>query len=125
MTAIATKQIATKFQVGVAACAVAAATTLVPVAAQAAPSISVPTAPVTQVLHELTLGPAALPAAPVCVVGVPSCGSKPRIVLLSFKSPILTAIAGLFGLLGTKFCVFGVCLKIGHYGRFSLSVGGL
>jgi hypothetical protein len=64
MNAIATKQLATKFQVGVAACAVAAATTLVPVAALAAPSISVPTAPVTQVLHELTLGPAVLPAAP-------------------------------------------------------------
>jgi hypothetical protein len=45
--------IAMKLQTGTAALAIAAAATLIPVSAQAAPEISVPTAPVTQVLDQL------------------------------------------------------------------------
>jgi hypothetical protein len=52
--------IATKLHVGTAAFAVAAATTLVPVAAQAAPNLSAPTAPMTQVLDRLSEGPMTL-----------------------------------------------------------------
>jgi hypothetical protein len=52
--------IAMKLQTGTAALAIAAAATLIPVSAQAAPQISVPTAPVTQVLDRLSEGPAAL-----------------------------------------------------------------
>jgi hypothetical protein len=45
--------IATKFQVGTAALAVAASASLIPVAAQAAPAVEMPTAPVTQVLNNV------------------------------------------------------------------------
>jgi hypothetical protein len=121
--------IATKLQVGIAACAVAAAATLMPVAAHAAPSISMPTAPVTQVLHELNLGPMTLPNLSTIpefnwfYFGVPVHPGPKHLTLLSFTIPILTPILGFFGLLNKELCIGGATIKIGAYGRISISLG--
>src|SRR6266576_4697492 len=114
--------IATKLQTGTAACAIAVAATLVPVAAQAAPSVSVPTAPVTQALHELNLGPAALPEFNWWWFGTPNPAPPPRLTLLSFKVPILTPVLGALGLLNKEFCIVGLGVKIGPYGRITVSL---
>jgi len=118
--------IATRLQVGTAAIAVAAATTLVPVAAQAAPDLSMPTAPMTQVLDRLSEGPMTLgevnwwwflgdgssgPSASSAATTIPS-GIPPGITLLHIDIPILTPlvirpILGALGLLGKSFC-FGI-----------------
>jgi hypothetical protein len=118
--------IATKLQVGTAAFAVAAATTLVPVAAQAAPNLSAPTAPMTQVLDRLSEGPMTLgevnwwwflgdgssgPSASSAATTTPS-GIPPGITLLHIDIPILTPlvirpILGALGLRGQSFC-FGI-----------------
>jgi hypothetical protein len=99
--------IATRFQIGTAALAVAAAATLVPAAAQAAPSISAPTAPMSHVLDNLSLGPASLaeanwwdffPGLP-SLPGLPGLGSTPGInsssvpsglTLLNIDIPFIT-----------------------------------
>lgn len=58
MTSVATKLsgVNTKFQIGVAACAIAAATTVTPVVAHAAPAISAPLSPITS-SSEIILSP--------------------------------------------------------------------
>ena len=119
--------IATKLQVGTAAFAVAAATTLVPVAAQAAPNLSAPTAPMTQVLDRLSEGPMTLgevnwwwflgdqgssSSSAVSTSSVDTSGIPPGITLLHIDIPILTPfvirpILGALGLLGKSFC-FGI-----------------
>jgi hypothetical protein len=115
--------IATKLQTGTAACAIALAASLVPVAAQAAPSVSVPTAPVTQVLHELNLGPAALPEFNWWWFGTPNPHPPRHLTLLSFNVPIITPILGFFGLLNKEICLGGLGVKIGAYGRITVSLG--
>jgi hypothetical protein len=57
MTSVATKLsgVSTKFQIGVAACAIATATTITPVVAHAAPAISAPLSPITS--SEIMLSP--------------------------------------------------------------------
>jgi hypothetical protein len=108
--------IATKLQVGTAACAIAAAATLVPVAAQAAPDISVPTAPVSSVLQQVKdfnffwFGPTN-PSPP------------PEITLFSLDVPILDPVFGLLGLLGKEICVGGAAIKFGGYGGITVSLG--
>jgi hypothetical protein len=118
-------EIATRFQVGIAACAVAAAATLVPAAAQAAPAISAPTAPVTQVLDRVpeVVGIGSLPEFNWWWFGTPNPAPPPRITLLSLKVPILTPILGAFGLLNKEFCLAGLGVKIGTYGRITVSLG--
>jgi hypothetical protein len=121
--------IATKLQVGTAACAIAAAATLIPVAAHAAPAMSMPTAPVTQVLHELNLGPMTLPNLPTIpefswfLFGTPNPNPPPHLTLLSFTIPILTPILGFFGLLNKELCLGGAAVKINAYGKISVSLG--
>ena len=121
--------IATKFQVGTAAVAVAAAATLMPVAAQAAPEISMPTAPITQVLDRVPevvgLGVASLPEFSFFYFGVPSPAvpAHPRLTLFSLRIPILTPILGLFNLLNKQLCLGGLSVKIGQYGRITVSLG--
>jgi hypothetical protein len=128
MNAIATRL--QGLQVTTAAVAVAAAATLVPVAAQAAPEISLPTAPVTQVLDNLSLGPEGLtvgcnswffcfgPTNPApnpnlvvaLTLGLPLLG--PLIV-----TPLLTAL----GLNNTTICLGGFGLASSTYGHITTS----
>jgi hypothetical protein len=119
--------IATRLQAGTAAFAVAAAATLVPVAAHAAPEISVPTAPVTQVLDRVAsgVGVANVPEFSFFYFGVPSPAvpAKPRLTLFSLKVPILTPILGLLGLLNKQLCLGGLSVKINGYGRITASIG--
>jgi hypothetical protein len=130
--------IATKFQVTTAAFAVAAAATLVPVAAQAAPNITMPTAPITQVLDRLSEAPATIADANWWFLPLPVFGSSnvnpsipPGVTLLSIDIPLLTPLViapvlGFLGLLNTQIiCLPGLIgLKTNSYGVISLSVGG-
>jgi hypothetical protein len=119
--------IATRFQVGTAAVAVAAAATLMPVAAQAAPVISAPTAPVTQVLDRMSqgVGIGSIPEFSFFYFGTPSPAvpAQPRLTLFSLKVPILTPILGLLGLLNRQLCIGGLSVKINGYGRITASIG--
>ena len=119
-------EIATRFQVGTAALAVAAAATLVPAAAHAAPTV-LPTAPITHVVDWVpqAVGVGTLPDFSFFYFGVatPTVPAKPRITLISFTIPLLTPILGLFRLLDKQLCVGGLSVKIGAYGRISLGVG--
>jgi hypothetical protein len=119
--------IATKLQVGTAACAIAAAASIVPVAAQAAPEISVPTAPVIQVLDRVPevvgLGISNLPEFNFWWFGTPNPAPPPRLTLLSLDVPILTPIFGLLGLLGKEICIGGLSLRFGSYGGVTASLG--
>jgi hypothetical protein len=121
--------IATKLQVGTAACAIAAAATLMPVAAHAAPSISFPTAPVTQVLHELNLGPMTLPSLPTIpefswfIFGTPNPHPPAHLTLLNLTVPILSPILVFLGLANKEICLGGATVKIGPYGGISVSLG--
>jgi hypothetical protein len=121
--------IATKFQVGTAALAVAAAATLTPVAAQAAPEISVPTAPVTQVLDHLNLGPAVIPDFdPFYFGAAPSPTAPVPFVSLSIKIPLLSPLVlqplfeRIFGRPSTQLCVLGLGIKFGPYGTITKSI---
>jgi hypothetical protein len=119
--------IATRLQVGTAAFAVAAAATLVPVAAQAAPEISIPTAPVTQMLDRVpdVVGISSIPDFSFFFFGVPNPAvpAQPRLTLFSLKVPILTPILGALGLLNRQLCLGGLSLKINGYGRITASLG--
>jgi hypothetical protein len=115
--------IATKLQTGTAALAIAAAATLVPIA-QAAPSVSVPTAPVTQVLHELNLGPAALSEVTFWWLGNTNPNPNPNRLSLPFiQVPILSQILVFVGLANTEFCLGGPGVRIDQYGGISVSLG--
>ena len=128
--------IAMKLQTGTAALAIAAAATLIPVSAQAAPEISVPTAPVTQVLQDVPLGPATLGEVnwwfflPGAASGIDS--SIPQgVTLLHIDIPILTPMVlrplfGALGILNTQLlCIPGVAgLSINAYGAINVSVFG-
>ena len=119
--------IATKLQTGTAALAVAAAATLVPAAAHAAPNISVPTAPIIQMIDRV---PEAVGAGQLkdfsffyfgsATTAVPG---KPRITLFSLTVPILSPILALLGLTNKQLCIGGLSVKVGAYGRVSLSLG--
>jgi hypothetical protein len=129
--------IAMKLQTGTAALAIAAAATLIPVSAQAAPEISVPTAPVTQVLQDVPLGPANFAEVNwwwflgnSSASGIDS--SIPQgVTLLHIDIPILTPfvlrpIFGALGLLNKQiFCLPGVAgLSINAYGAINVSAFG-
>jgi hypothetical protein len=116
-------EIATRLQAGIAACAVAAAVSLVPAAAQAAPSISMPTAPVSQVLHELNLGPASIPQFDWFWFGTPNPHPPRHITLLNLTVPILSPILAFLGLTNFEICLGGAAVKIGPYGGISVSIG--
>ena len=116
--------IATKFQTGTAALAIAAAATLIPVAAQAAPSMSAPAAPVTQVLHNLNLGPGVLPNVTFWWLGNTNPSPNPSRLSLPFIGvPILSQILVFLGLGNTEFCLGGPDIRIDSYGGISISLG--
>jgi hypothetical protein len=120
--------IAKRLQVGTAALAIAAATTLIPVAAQAAPEISAPTAPITQVLDQISDGPMTLgevnwwwfiPGSGANTVDTSAFNQG--VTLLHIDVPILTPLIlkplfGALGLLGFNLCLGGLAgVKIDAY----------
>jgi hypothetical protein len=118
-------EIATRLQVGIAASAIAVAASLIPAAAQAAPSISsMPTAPVTQVLNNLSqynwfyFGTPPNPAGPA---------SDP-IILWDTNVPVLIPVSfwSQLGLNNVEACFAGFGVKINAYGRVSgsFNIGG-
>jgi hypothetical protein len=124
--------IATRLQVGTAALAVAAATTLVPVAAQAAPEISAPTAPVTQVIDRAVQGTgiASIPEISFFYFGATPSSQPPGITLFSPGFPILGPVSrildplwSILGLNGKELCLGGASIQWGKYGGFSVRIG--
>lgn len=130
MSAIATRlsSATTKFQVGVAACAVAAAATLTPaIAAQADIATPAPLAPVTQVLDNIAqdnwlqndlwwIGtPNPNPPAQTTVFTF-----TPLSMIPGFLKPIYESVTG-----GLNFqvCLLGASAKIGPYGTLTVSYG--
>jgi hypothetical protein len=132
--------IAMKFQTGTAALAIAAAATLIPVSAQAAPDISVPTAPVSQVLDRLSEGPAALADVnwwfflPGFGTASPNSNSSliPQgLTLLHIDIPILTPLLikpllGALGLLNKQIiCLGGLAgVHTNAYGAINITLFG-
>jgi hypothetical protein len=116
-------EIATRLQVGIAASAIAVAASLIPAAAQAAPNISIPTAPVTQVLQNLSqfnwfyFGPNPNPAQPM---------NPPSIVLFSYNVPALVPFWTSIGLLNQTSCFAGGGVTVNSYGglTFTFNAGG-
>jgi hypothetical protein len=90
-----------------------------PVAAHAAPAISVPTAPVTQVLSELALAPANLAQTSWWWFGTPNPTPPPTLTLLSTQ--LLAPLLGFFG--PFELCLLGVGIQINSYGFLSLTLG--
>jgi hypothetical protein len=124
--------IATRFKVGTAAIAVAAAATLVPVAAQAAPEISAPTAPITQVIDRVAsgVGVGSIPEFSFFYFGATQATQPPGITLFSPNFPILGPISqvlnplwNVLGLPGKTLCFLGGSIQWGAYGGFSLRIG--
>ncbi|MFG1931578.1 hypothetical protein ACGFK1_13110 [Mycobacterium sp. NPDC048908] len=124
--------IATKLQVGTAALAVAAAATLVPVAAQAAPEISAPTAPITQVIDRAVEGTgiASIPEFSFFFFGPTPSSQPPGITLFSPGFPILGPVSQILnplwrvlGLNGKELCLGGASIQWGSYGGFSVRIG--
>ena len=124
--------IATKFQVGAAALAVTAAATLVPVAAQAAPEISAPTAPVTQVIDRVAsgVGVGSIPDFSFFFFGNTPATQPPGVTIFSPSFPllgpvsqILNPIWSLLGLRGKELCLGGASIQFGSYGGFSVRLG--
>ncbi|MCV7252982.1 hypothetical protein [Mycolicibacterium fluoranthenivorans] len=130
MSAIATRfsNATTKFQVGVATCAVAAAATLTPaIAAQADIATPAPLAPVTQVIDNIAqdnwlqnqlwwIGTAnPNPPAQTTVLVF-----TPLSLIPGFLKPIYKSITG-----GLNFqvCLLGASAKIGPYGTLTVSFG--
>ena len=122
-----------KFQVGVGACAIAAAATLTPaVVAQADSMPSIPLAPVTDVLHsDLTLSPPNL-ALDGNLWWLGSSATAPalsRTPVFTFEP--LALIPGFFKPLYMKWtqnwnfeaCLAGSSVKIGPYGSVTVSIG--
>jgi len=124
--------IATRLQVGTAALAVAAAATLVPVAAQAAPVISAPTAPVTQVIDKMAtgVGIGSIPDVSFFFFGATPASQPPGITLFSPNFPLLGQVSRILdplwsalGLNGKELCLLGAQIQWGAYGGFSIRVG--
>src|SRR5690348_17277031 len=113
--------IAMKLKTGTAAMAIAAAATLVPVSAQAAPAFEVPTAPVTQVLNHLSDVNWWFFIPPGGVNTVDTSNFNQGVTLLHIDIPILTPlilkpIFDLTGLSGLNLCLGGLAgLKINAY----------
>src|SRR5690349_12737275 len=110
--------IATRLQVGTAALAITAAATLVPAAAQAAPAISVPTAPVVQMLDNI-------PAFTPFWFSTPNPNPAPRVTVFNDQFPVLGGLSrfldpvwALLGLSGKEFCLLGADIQWGAYGGF-------
>jgi hypothetical protein len=134
MSAIATRlsTATTKFQVGVATCAVAAAATLTPtIAAQADIATPAPLAPVTQVLDNIALDTHDYNwlQNPLWWVGTANPNPPAQTTVLvftplalipGFLKPIYKSITG-----GLNFqvCLLGASAKIGPYGTVTLSFG--
>ncbi|RWA16965.1 hypothetical protein [Mycolicibacterium elephantis] len=128
----------TKFQTGVAACAVVAAATVIPATTvQAAPAVPMPAAPVTQMLDFVPLQPQPIePGDPrswfqnsLWWIGSanPNPPSNER-VWFSFNPfallpPFLRPFFGWASNLNFQLCFAGLSAKIGPYGSFSVSVG--
>jgi hypothetical protein len=116
-------EIATRLQVGIAASAMAVAATLVPMAAQAAPNISMPTAPVTQVLQVLPefnwfyFGPDPNTGT---VPGIPAGPTTGFITLFSFNVPSLVTFWTNIGLINQQICFAGSGLTVNEYGGLTL-----
>jgi hypothetical protein len=115
-----TTTIATRFQTSAAAVAIAAAATLIPTVAQAAP--------VSQYASEWSQSVESVfdaPLAPIICIGtVPQCASPSAGVLFSLDlaaltrlipivGPFIAAVITQFNLAG---CVFGFCVQTGPYG---------
>jgi hypothetical protein len=124
--------IATRLQVGTAALAVAAAATLVPVAAQAAPEISAPTAPITQVIDRVAAGTGigSIPEFSFFFFGPTPATQPPGVTLFSPAFPILGGVSrildplwSILGLNGKELCLGGASIQFGKYGGFSIRVG--
>jgi hypothetical protein len=118
--------IATRLQVGTAAVAVAAAATLVPAAAHAAPNISLPTAPITQVIDRIpeVVGAGHLADFSFFIFGTPDPNPPAHITLLNnITLPIVSTLLLGLGLGNKEICLGGLAVKIGSYGGISLSLG--
>ena len=124
--------IATKLQVGTAALAVAAAATLVPVAAQAAPEITAPTAPVTQVIDRMAsgVGIGSIPEFSFFFFGDTPATQPPGVTIFGPAFPLLGPVSQLLnpiwaalGLNGKELCLGGLSVQFGAYGGFSIRVG--
>ena len=142
MASIASKfsEASTKFQVGVATCAVASAAAFAPVVAQAAPmEIPSPLAPVSALLSaDIALAPfihqdladdASLEWGwlwlgsnrdPALTDSQDVLAFTPLSLIPGFLKPIYKALTGWINF---QFCAFGVSLRIGPYGRTSVTVG--
>jgi hypothetical protein len=118
--------IATRFQVGTAAIAVAAAATLVPAAAHAAPSISMPTAPITQVIDRV---PAVVGAGHIADFQFFWFGNSnphpPASITLinNLTLPIISTLISALGLDNKEICVGGAAVKFGSYGGITVGLG--
>jgi hypothetical protein len=122
--------IATKVRIGTAACAIAAAATLVPLpTAQAAPAVPAAAAPVTQVLGAgAILGPANLAETNWWWFGTPNPNPPPRTTFLTVQPLLLLPgfirpFFGWFAALNFEICFAGLSKRIGPYGVFSESIG--
>lgn len=138
MSALATRfsTATTKFQVGMAACAVAAAATLTPVvAAQADIAAPAPLAPITQVLDNTIQGPMNFLAQDNWLQNslwwIGSANPNPPAQTLVLKFVPLSLVPGfLQGIyksithnLNFQVCFLGASVKIGPYGTLTLSYG--
>jgi hypothetical protein len=124
--------IATRLKVGTAAIAVAAAATLVPVAAQAAPELSAPTAPITQVIDRVasSVDIGSIPEFSFFFFGATPAVQPPGVTIFSPAFPILGPVSQLLnpiwaalGLNGKTLCFGGLSLQFGAYGGFSVRIG--
>ena len=122
--------IAMKFQTGTAALAIAAAATLIPVSAQAAPQITLPAAPVSQVIDQLSDVNWWFFIPPGGANTVDTNAFNQGVTLLHIDIPILTPfilkpIFGALGLLNFNLCLGGLAgLKIDAYGGINITVFG-
>lgn len=120
---------ATKLQIGTAACAIAAAATLVP-AAQAAPALPMPTTPVSQLLAEdwWYFGPptANHPPVPPYIAWVPVnyFASNPALLQTLLGLPIIGGVLQFFAGINYVACIGGLNGRIGPYGSLSNGWGG-
>lgn len=115
--------IATRLQVGTAACAIAAATTLVPVAAQAAPEISAPTAPISSVVEHMK-------EVQFFWFSTPNPNPAPRLTVFSPDFPVLGGVSrfldplwAALGLNGKELCLLGADVEWGAYGGITIRLG--
>ena len=130
----------TKFQVAVAATAVASTAAFAPVIAQAAPTMPSPLAPISALASsDIALSPFQFVDAPLDSTwggwlwlgynrtpdnGGPAYADvivfTPLSLVPGFLKPLYKALTGWINI---QACVFGVSLRIGPYGRTSVTVG--